>query len=81
MPPKKKEPSLEETVQDTITLIESLLEKPDYTTIRQLGWNLGWHNNIYHLEIIEDPLYDDQALILAEKILRQILEPPQEEPQ
>ena len=74
MPPDKKELSLEETVQDTVALLETLIEAPDYTTIRQLDWNLGWHNGIYHLEIIEDPMYDTQALALVVKILRQILD-------
>ena len=65
---------LRETIRDTLTLLQNLTEKPDYTTIRQLDWHLGWHNGIYHLEIIEDPTYDIQALNLATKILQGILE-------
>jgi len=65
---------LKETIQDTITLLQQQLTKPDYTTIRQLDWNLGWHNGIYHLEIIEDPEYDPQAITLAIKILQGIQE-------
>jgi len=65
---------LKETIQQTITLLTQLQEKPDYTTIRQLDWNLGWHKGIYHTEIIEDPYYDTQALNLAHKILTQLLQ-------
>ena len=74
---------LKDTINATATLLQQLIDKPDYTTIRQLDWNLGWHRGIYHLEIIEDPEYDTQALNLAAKILRQILEPqePQTHPQ
>jgi len=77
---------LTETIIDTLTLLETLQQQAetpkgiDYTTIRQLDWHLGWHNNIYHLEITEHPHYDTQALNLAAKILRQILE-TQEPPQ
>jgi len=70
---------LKQTIQDTLILLQNLTEKPDYTIIRQLDWNLGWHNGIYHLEIIEDPTYDTQALNLATKILQGILE-TQEKP-
>ncbi|MCK5600370.1 hypothetical protein KAR91_00770 [Candidatus Pacearchaeota archaeon] len=67
-------PTMQETIQDTIALLKQLKQQPDYTTIRQLDWNLGWNKGIYHLEIIEDPLYDTQAITLAIKILRNILE-------
>ena len=65
---------LRETIKDTTTLIENLIQTPDSNTIRQLQWNLGWHNGIYHTEIIEDPEYDTQALTLAHKILKQLTE-------
>ena len=65
---------LKDTINATATLLQQLIDKPDYTTIRQLDWNLGWHRGIYHLEIIEDPEYDTQALNLATKILTQIQE-------
>lgn len=65
---------LKQTIQDTITLLQNLIDKPDPNTIRQLDWNLGWHNGIYHLEIIEDPTYDTQALTLTIKVLQGILD-------
>ena len=65
---------LKETIRDTLTLLKTLQDKPDYTTIRQLNWHLGWHNGIYHTEILEDPHYDPQALHLATKILQDILD-------
>lgn len=78
MPTKKQiQQELEElkqTITDTITLIQTLQEKPDYTTIRQLNWHLGWHQGIYHTEILEDPHYDTQALHLTQKILKQLTE-------
>ena len=67
---------LKETIQDTLTLLQQQLTKPDYTTIRQLDWHLGWKNGIYNLEIIEDPTYDPQAITLAIKILQGIQEEP-----
>ncbi|GAG43331.1 unnamed protein product [marine sediment metagenome] len=70
---------LTQTIHDTITLIQTLIDQPNPNTVRQLDWNLGWHRGIYHTEIIEDPHYDPQALNLAAKVLRQILEPQQEE--
>ena len=70
---------LTETIQDTITLINQLIDHPDPNTIRQLQWNLGWHQGIYHTEIIEDPHYDTQALNLAAKVLQQVLDAQQEE--
>ena len=78
MPTKKQVQAsldeLTETIQATITLIEQLIDKPDPNTIRQLQWNLGWHQGIYHTEITEDPYYETQALNLAQKILKDILE-------
>ena len=68
----KKE--LVETITDTLNLIQSLQQNIDYNVINQLGWNLGWHKNIYTTEILEDPYYDTQALTLTEKILQQILD-------
>ena len=68
----KKE--LVETITDTLNLIQSLQEDLNYNTVNQLGWNLGWLDNIYTTEILEDPHYDEQALILIEKILQQILD-------
>ncbi len=65
---------LQENIKDTITLIQNLIDEPNPDTIRQLQWNLGWHNEIYHTEIIEDPHYDTQALHLAHKILKQLTE-------
>ena len=65
---------LRETIHDTITLIQNLIGTPDPNTVRQLDWNLGWHNGIYHTEILEDPHYDTQALHLATKILQDILD-------
>jgi len=65
---------LKDTINATATLLQQLIDKPDYTTIRQLDWNLGWHKGIYHTEIIEDPYYDTQALNLAHKILTQLLQ-------
>ena len=70
---------LEETIRDTIRLIEELIENIDYNTITQLDWNLGWKDNIYNTTILEDHYYDTQALTLAKKILDQILEPQEEE--
>ena len=84
MPSKKQIQSelteLRETIQDTITLLETLQQQAetpngiDYTTIRQLDWHLGWHNRIYVTEILDDHTLDTQALHLAQKILTQILE-------
>ena len=68
----KKE--LIETITDTLNLIQSLQKDLNYNTVNQLGWNLGWHKNIYHTEILEDHYYDKQALTLTEKILQQILD-------
>ena len=65
---------LKQTIQDTTTLLQNLIEKPDYTTIRQLQWHLGWHNGIYHTEIIEDPHYDTQAIAFTIKVLQSIQE-------
>jgi len=71
---------LEETIKDTITLLETLQLQAktkrgiDYTTIRQLDWHLGWKDMIYHTEILEDHTLDTQALHFAAKLLRQILE-------
>lgn len=78
MPTKKQVQAelteLTQTIQDTITLIQNLIETPNTNTIVQLNWNLGWHKGIYHTEIIEDFYYDTQALNLAHKILKDILE-------
>ena len=68
----KKE--LIETITDTLNLIQGLRENIDYNVVNQLGWNLGWKDNIYTTEILEDPYYDIQALTLTEKILQQILD-------
>ena len=65
--------TLQQNIQDTIRLLQ---EETDYTTIRQLGWNLGWHNGIYELYIIEDPTYDPQAITFTTKVLQDLLEPP-----
>jgi hypothetical protein len=82
MTPKKKLAELVETIQDTVTLLETLqlqAKTPqgiNYTTIRQLDWHLGWHNQIYVTEILDDHRHDPQALYFAAKILRQILQEP-----
>lgn len=68
--------TLKDNIRDTTRLLTEHLEAPDYTTIRQLGWNLGWHNGIYELYIIEDPTYDEQATEFAVKVLKDLLEPP-----
>ena len=52
---------LTQTIRDTITLIQNLVDQPDPNTIRHLDWNLGWHRGIYHLDIIEDPHYGDST--------------------
>lgn len=81
MTPKQELEELRETIQDTITLLETLQQQAetprgiDYHTIRQLHWHLGWHQGIYHTEILEDSYYDHQAITFATKILQEILEP------
>ena len=47
--------------------------------MRQLGWNLGWHNRLYELYILEDPELDPQAVTFTIKVLEALLEPPTEE--
>lgn len=64
--------TLKQNIRDTIRLLQ---EEPDYTTIRQLGWNLGWHNGIYNPEILEDPHLDPQAITFTTKVLQALLEP------
>ena len=68
--------NLEQDIRDTIRLLEEHLETPDYTTIRQLGWNLGWHNRLYELYILEDPELDPQAVTFTIKVLESLLEEP-----
>lgn len=75
----EEKPSPLQTVQETLNLLEQLRENIDYRTIRQLGWNLGWHENIYYPEILEDHIYDVQAINLAVKVLEDILAAHQEE--
>ena len=78
MPTKKKRVNkhreLVETITDTLNLVQSLQKDLNYTVINQLNWNLGWKDNIYTIEILEDHYYDQQALTLVEKILQQILD-------
>ena len=76
-----QEPSftLAETIQKTLTLLRELEEKLDYKLINQLGWNLGWKDNIYYAEILEDNFSDAQAINLAIKVLEDILEAHPEE--
>ena len=68
-----------ETIQKTLTLLRELEENMDYNLINQLGWNLGWKDNIYYAEILEDNFSDPQAITLAIKVLEDILEAHQEE--
>lgn len=83
MAPRKKRRNkhreLVETVTDALNLIQSLQKEMDYNVVNQLGWNLGWHNNIYITEILEDNYNDWQALAFAEKILQQILDTEEEQ--
>ena len=72
-------PTIRETIQETIALLKQQIPTVDYNLIAQLEWNLGWWNDIYTTEILEDPHYDTQAITLAIKILRDILETHQEE--
>ena len=67
---------LKETIRDTITLLQEHLATPDYTTIRQLSWNLGWHNGYYEAYILEEPDLDPQAVLFTIKVLQAVLEPP-----
>ena len=66
--------NLEQDIRDTIRLLQEHLETPDYTTIRQLGWNLGWHNNLYEPYITEEPELDPQAVTFTIKVLESLLE-------
>ena len=66
--------NLEQDIRDTIRLLQEHLETPDYTTIRQLGWNLGWNNRLYELYILEDPELDPQAVTFTIKVLESLLE-------
>ena len=66
--------TLTDNVKDTIRLLQEHLETPDYTTIRQLGWNLGWHNRLYEPYILEDPELDPQAVTFTIKVLQDLLE-------
>jgi len=68
-------PNLEQDIRDTIRLLQEHLETPDYTTIRQLGWNLGWHNGLYEPHITEEPELDPQAVTFTIKVLQSLLEP------
>lgn len=68
--------NLEQDIRDTIRLLTEHLETPDYTTIRQLGWNLGWNNNIYEPYILEEPELDSQAVTFTLKVLEALLEEP-----
>ena len=68
----KKE--LIENIRNTIKLLEEQEENIDTRTLVQLGWNLGWHKGIYYTDILEDYLYDAQAINLAIKILEDILD-------
>ena len=70
-----------ETIQKTLTLLRELEESLDYKLINQLGWNLGWKDNIYYAEILEDNFSDAQAINLAIKVLEDILEAHPEEEQ
>ena len=63
----------EQDIRDTIRLLQEHLETPDYTTIRQLGWNLGWHNGLYELYITEEPDLDPQAVTFTIKVLQALL--------
>ena len=71
---QEKQPTPIQTVQETLALLEQLRENIDYRTIVQLGWNLGWYQNIYYPEILEDHIYDSQAITLTIKVLQDILE-------
>ena len=68
--------NLEQDIRDTIRLLQEHLETPDYTTIRQLGWNLGWNNRLYEPYILEEPELDHQAVTFTIKVLEALLEPP-----
>jgi hypothetical protein len=68
--------TLTDNTRDTIRLLKEQLDTPDYTTIRQLGWNLGWKDGIYNPEILEDPHLDPQAITFTIKVLTALLEPP-----
>ena len=69
-----------QTIQETITLLKQQIPDIDYNLINRRGWNLGWHQNIYTAEILEDAYYDLQAITLAIKILTHIQEKHQEKP-
>jgi len=71
--------SLTDNIRDTTRLLQEHLTTPDYTTIRQLEWNLGWHNGLYELYILEDPELDNQAVTFTIKVLQALLEPPTED--
>ena len=72
-------PTIHETIQEVLTLLKQQLTEPDYNLINRRGWNLGWINNIYTTEILEDGYYDPQAIVLAIKVLQDILETHTEE--
>ena len=66
--------NLEQDIRDTIRLLEEHLETPDYTTIRQLGRNLGWHNGLYEPHITTEQEFDEQAVTFTIKVLEDLLE-------
>ena len=66
--------NLEQDIRDTIRLLEEHLKTPDYTTIRQLGWNLGWHNGLYEPHITTEQEFDEQAVTFTIKVLEDLLE-------
>jgi len=66
--------NLEQNIRDTIRFLQEHLTTPDYTTIRQLGWNLGWHNGIYEPHITEELGFDEQAVTFTIKVLQALLE-------
>ena len=66
--------TLTDNVKDTIRLLQEHLETPDYTTIRQLGWNLGWHNGLYEPHITTEQEFDEQAVTFTIKVLQDLLE-------
>ena len=63
-----------ETIKDTIRLLEEQEQHINTRTIVQLGWNLGWKKGIYYTDILEDHIYDHQAINFAVKLLEDILE-------
>ncbi|GAH46471.1 unnamed protein product [marine sediment metagenome] len=67
---------LQATIRDTITLLQEQIPEPDYTLIRQLHWNRGWApDGTFTDTILDDPYYDEQALLFTIKVLQNTLDP------